>query len=472
MMEHQPATAGTVDGEVLAPTPVGQRIRARRLELGLSQAEIAEGMLSPSYVSLVESGRRQPAASALAHVAERLKVDVEYLRDGVDASVRTRARLALGRAEKALYDGDIARAYEAFTALDGDPGLNDEQARKARLGRALARERNGDLEGALTILAELADEARQSPGVQPWFDVALAMSRCYREAGDIDMAIQIGEEAMRSAADLGLELTDEFIRLGSTVLGAYYFRGDTVRSKALAEELISLADKAGAPHTRGAAYWNASIVAESRGDLAQALSLVDRALAMFGESDDRRNLLRLRTTYAWLLMQGDEPQSQQALDLLDGMSSEISVHGGAVDVAYYDTERARALLGLGRLGEASESLHKALEELGDKSRLEAAATKLLLARVLQRQGEIDRSIAEGREAAVMLESMGTSRAAAAGWRQLADLYRDFGHTDDALDAYDRALRAVRVVPATAVGVSAVVPSGGLAQAKTDELARA
>lgn len=429
-------------------------------------------MLSPSYVSLVESGRRQPAASALAHIAERLRIDVEYLRDGVDASVRTRARLALGRAEKALRDGEADRAYREFTTLVGDPGLNDEQSRKARLGRALARERTGDLEGALEILSELADEARQSPGVQPWFDVALAMSRCYREAGDFDLAIQIGEEAMRSADELGLKHSDEYIRLGCTVLGAYHTRGDLLRSMGLAAELIKLADESGAPHTRGAAYWNASIVAESRGDLAQALSLVDRALAMFGESDDRRNLARLRIAYAWLLMQGPEPRAEEALALLDRIRDEIATHGGAVDVAYHDTERARALLKLGRLDEASASIETALVGLGDQPRIETANAKLLLAQVLHGLGRVDESVEQAEVASSMLVSMGASRAAASGWRQLADLYREIGRTDDALDAYDRALRAVRVVPAASVGLVVETQDGNVVELDRDELAKA
>lgn len=429
-------------------------------------------MLSPSYVSLVESGRRQPAASALAHIAERLRIDVEYLRDGVDASVRTRARLALGRAEKALRDGEADRAYREFTTLVGDPGLNDEQSRKARLGRALARERTGDLEGALELLTELADEARQAPGVQPWFDVALVMSRCYREAGDLDMAIQIGEEAMRSADELGLERTDEYVRLGCTLLGAYYDRGDIVRSKALAAELVQIADDMGAPHTRGAAYWNASLVAESRGDLAEALKLVDRALAMFGESDDRRNLARLRVTYAWLLMQGPEPRAQEALEMLERIGDDIAIHGGAVDVAYHHTERARALLNLGRLVEAAEAVEKALDGLGDQPRLETAHAKLLLARVFHEQSRLDDSAREAQEAASMLASMGTSRQAAAGWRQLADLYREIGRTEDALDAYDRALRAVRVVPAASVGLVVETKGGDVVELDRDELAKA
>lgn len=428
------------------------------MELGLSQADIAEGMLSPSYVSLVESGRRQPAAAALAHIAERLRIDVEYLRDGVDASVRTRARLALGRAEKALYDGRAGDAYNEFTALVGDPGLNDEQSRHARLGQAQALERTGDLEGAIELLGELAAEARQSPEVQPWLDVALAMSRCYQNAGDLDMAIQIGEEAMRSAAEMGLERTDEYVRLGCTVLGAYHGRGDIVRSRTLAAELVRAADEMGAPHTRGAAYWNASVVAEARGDLAQALNLVDRALALFGEGDDRRNLARLRMAYAWLLLQGDEPRPTDALDLLESVRDEVVTHGAVDDVRHFDGTRADALLALGRLDDAHEAATAALRDLDDQPRMEAARARLVLARVLRAEGDVDQSAREGALAASMLEAMGASRRAAAAWRELGDLYRDLGRPDEALEAFDRALQSMRIMHSVGAGVVLNTPT--------------
>ncbi len=449
MTQDQPAT---VD-EAPLPTPVGQRIRSRRLELGFSQADIAEGMLSPSYVSLVESGRRQPASSALSHIAERLDIDVEYLRDGVDASVRTRARLALGRAEMALREGRAEEAYEQFTTLTGDPGLNDEQDRQARLGRAQARERNGDLEGAIELLTELADEARQNPEVQSWLDVAIALTRCYDRAGDFDMAIQIGEEARRAAADLGIESTDEYIRLGCTVLGAYQSRGDMVRSKVLAAELVSAADKIGAPHTRGAAYWNASLVAESRGELALALNLVDRALAMFGEGDDLRNLARLKVAHAWLLLQGSEPKAQEALDVLSGVESSIKQYGGNIDVATFNKNRADALVLLGHLDEAHDAVSTSLDEFGNQKRVGAALARLTLARIIRARDDVDGSIREAALAASMLESMGATRVAAAAWRELADLYRDLGRTDSALDAYDNALRSVRVGPRAGGGVA-------------------
>ncbi len=439
---------------------IGERIQARRLELGLTQAEVAAGMLSPSYLSLVESGRRQPAPAALKHIAERLAVDADFLRDGIDAEVRHRARLALGHAELALRRGDVEDAYQRFRALDRDPGLSEEQHRQVRMGRARAAERKGDLDEALGILVELAEEARKEPEVRPWLDVSEALSHCYQQAGDLDLAIHTGEDAMRTAAELGLEGSDEYVRLGCTVLSAYYERGDLARATMLAGELVNVADNSGAPHTRGTAYWNAAIVAESRGRLGEALALVDRAQELFGESDDLRNLARLRVGYAWLLLQQSPPQAARALELLDDVRSEITAYGGAVDLGYCDTERARALLLLGRIGDAKAAVEGALISLGSQPRIEAARARLLLGRILREQGRTADCLEQCAAAAAILESLGPSRQVASAWRELGDLYREIGRVDDALAGYDQAFRAVRVAPATGVGpvTTSLLPS--------------
>lgn len=433
------------------PTAVGTRIRSLRLDRGMSQADIAEGMLSASYVSLVESGRRQPAASALQHIAEQLGVDAGYLRDGVDAEVRRRAQLGLRHAEVALAGGDADHAYQRFVELADEPGLEEDQLRQVRIGRALAAERRGDLEEAIGVLAELADEARRAPQIHPWMDVAQALCSCYHEAGDLDLAITLGEEGLRSAADLGLQSTDDYIRLGCTVQASYYHRGDLAKATLMAADLVRIADTMGAPHTRGAAYWNASIVAESRGETGQALVLVERALALFGESDDRRNLGRLRVAHAWLLLQQEPPEAARALELLDGVRAELVDHGGTVDVGYCDAERARALLALGRVDEARDAADQSLSGLGDQPRLEAADARLVLGRVLREQGDPAACLEQYSAAARVLDSMGASRQAAAAWRELGDLYHDLGRAEETIDAYDRALRAVRVAPAAAAG---------------------
>ena len=55
------------------PKAVGKRIRARRLELGLTQRSIGEPGSSYAYISRIESGERSPSIEALISIAEKLQ---------------------------------------------------------------------------------------------------------------------------------------------------------------------------------------------------------------------------------------------------------------------------------------------------------------------------------------------------------------------------------------------------------------
>ncbi|WP_162872915.1 helix-turn-helix domain-containing protein [Austwickia chelonae] len=53
----------------------GSRLRAARLEKGMSQEQLGAPLFSRSYMSLVESGQRPPTHEVIVHVAERLGLD-------------------------------------------------------------------------------------------------------------------------------------------------------------------------------------------------------------------------------------------------------------------------------------------------------------------------------------------------------------------------------------------------------------
>lgn len=430
---------------------IGRRIQVRRLELGLTQAEVAAGMLSPSYLSLVESGRRQPAESALEHIASQLGVDAGYLRDGIDAEARRRARLGLGHAEVALQRGDFPDAHKRFVVLEVDSGLSDEQQRQARFGRARAAEGMADLDEAVEILQELSAAARRDPAVNPWLDVATALTRCYSAAGDIDLAVQVGERAMHDAAELGLGTSAEYIRLGCTVMEAHHDRGDLAAASRLGADLVARADKAGSASVRGAAYATAAGIAESRGQIAQALSLTDRALALLGEGDDQHEMSRLRVAQAGLLLEQDPPDASRALDLVDAVYADLSGRRGdgtaeadAVELTLCETERARALLALGRRDAARAAAESAVARLNGQPRPDEVRARLVFARVLFASGDTSGCLEQCGLAVATLGELGTGRATAAGWRDLAGLFRDADRAGEAMDAYERALLAARV----------------------------
>jgi transcriptional regulator with XRE-family HTH domain len=59
---------------------LGQRIRERRLDLKMTQAQLADKTgLDRTYISGLESGRRNPALRNLNKLANSLKISIDQL---------------------------------------------------------------------------------------------------------------------------------------------------------------------------------------------------------------------------------------------------------------------------------------------------------------------------------------------------------------------------------------------------------
>jgi transcriptional regulator with XRE-family HTH domain len=65
-----------------ADSKAGKRIKALRLERGLSQRDLAGPGLSYAYISRIEAGERTPSLSALIELADRLGTSGLYLATG------------------------------------------------------------------------------------------------------------------------------------------------------------------------------------------------------------------------------------------------------------------------------------------------------------------------------------------------------------------------------------------------------
>jgi transcriptional regulator with XRE-family HTH domain len=74
---------------------VGDRIRERRKELGLSQRELACDGVTYAYISRLEANGRRPSIRALRKLAPRLSVSVNWLETGQEDPGEALARLVL-----------------------------------------------------------------------------------------------------------------------------------------------------------------------------------------------------------------------------------------------------------------------------------------------------------------------------------------------------------------------------------------
>lgn len=431
--------AGLVTATLTDMTTIGDRVRQARVAAELSQTALAGDKLSPSYVSLIESGRRDPTDSALAILAERLGLTVEYLKFGDEGPAEAQARLALDYAQLDLVSGEYTAARERLLALD--LGTVTRQVRvKALLALSNAHEKLGDLEDSVAILEPLVKELRDNGESLDLALAATALVGDYMESGDLVRAGEVGDAAMSELEGAGLAGTDEYLRLGSTLLWVNVARGDLLYATHRAAELIREADRLGTPRGRGSVYWNAAVVAEQRRDYALAKRYTERALALLDDGEISRDLPRLRVNFADLLLRSEPAEPVAALEQIDLAEPELKLLGSEVELAGIDIERSRAHLLLGDPTAAVAHARAALDRLAGQTRLESADAEVALGDALFALGDKESSARAYSWAAEMLSMMTVSRQSAAVWRDLGDRFHGSGEVERAAVAYDRALR--------------------------------
>jgi tetratricopeptide (TPR) repeat protein len=203
-------------------------------------------------------------------------------------------------------------------------------------------------------------------------------------------------------------------------------------------------DNRGTPRARAAVYWNASLVAEAADDVSTAVLLAERALALYSDGDDERSLARLRVAYGWLLLRTSPPQPDKARDMLRTAHASLGDVGTATDLAYCETELARAALLLGDPEGALEHAARAQGQLSDEARLESAYVRLVRGAALLALGRHDEAVADYRRASSILGSLDQARMAAGAWRELADAFTRLDLLQDAALAYQQALTEMGV----------------------------
>lgn len=116
----------------------GSRLRERRLQLGLRQAEVAEAAgMSPSYLNLIEHNRRKIGLGVLERLAAALEVSVEALAGDGGAELVEELRAAAAEHGAGL-PVELAAVEDLVGRFPGWAGLVAAQARKAgRLTQAV-----------------------------------------------------------------------------------------------------------------------------------------------------------------------------------------------------------------------------------------------------------------------------------------------------------------------------------------------
>jgi transcriptional regulator with XRE-family HTH domain len=99
------------------PTTVGERVRRLRIELGLTQDELAQKAgISKSFLSDLENGKRSIGAETLLDLGRAMSVSLDYLMTGKGSDDQTSREIPASLARFAAEQGLSVR--EMMTLLE------------------------------------------------------------------------------------------------------------------------------------------------------------------------------------------------------------------------------------------------------------------------------------------------------------------------------------------------------------------
>ena len=197
---------------------IGEKIKARRRELGLTQSKVAGEQISRNMLSLIESGNASPSLETLYYIAEKLKVRVEYL-VSEDISLQTFTRLDH---EREIFEAYQSKNYEKALELIDMFGQNADILMNlgAECASRMAQEkvRGGSLASGRVWISRAEEYIARTT-----FDTSLIRSR-------LAIISSIAKNIQSPKLNFEQEAYEELIREVTGEEYYHYFIGDTVYS--------------------------------------------------------------------------------------------------------------------------------------------------------------------------------------------------------------------------------------------------
>ena len=411
----------------------------------MTQAQLGLGRFTKEYVSQIERGRVRPNEAAIDWLAERLEVPRRYLETGLSSAEHERIAGLVSRAEAAVaareFDEAIARlerAEETGTVEDPDLRL------RALIAGAAARSELGRLDEALSLL----EAARDLVEGDSFTDVDRAnvlfhIGQARYRLSSIATATAIFTEAlelMRHAGAIDDRLRCRILRWRSR---CYRRQSDWEAARADVEAALELSERLGDGEALAHGYFQASIIAERKGQWVLARSYAERAKALYEEQEDRLNVGRLLNNLGGLaFLLGD---GERAAELLKDAFTFALEAGSNPDAAQAVSSLAQVNLRTGRPELAEGQARQALSLLDGRVDFldEQGNAQLVLGRALLEQGKLDESEQALAAAEDAFEQLSSRSHRAAAWTAQADLSLRRGDKDAALRLYRRANEALQ-----------------------------
>lgn len=212
----------TDDGK---PT-LGQKIREARRSLGLTQSELAGGMVTTSMISQIEADKAKPSYELLKSISQRLQMDVDFFMNDTQKTGKIASQLRIAEYQTLAKNGEIA--VEILNSID-ESTLRGAQHTDYLLLMACAYRLCEKFQDALDYLDLAREVAYRTHD-------AFLFVKVYRESGYIEYAMKNYDGAImewKNAVSTGEVIlsddTEPHAEVMSTLRELYVLLANTVK---------------------------------------------------------------------------------------------------------------------------------------------------------------------------------------------------------------------------------------------------
>jgi tetratricopeptide (TPR) repeat protein len=425
---------------------LGDRVRQLRINRGLTQTDLAGERFSKEYLSQIERGKTRPTSETIEWLASRLGVDRSFLETGVSSSDRDRAEGVVSRAEAAIEAHEYTEAVQMLTAVRD--ALENASAPHLELRALLAESWARMYMGEIRVAIEILGQAREVTDGPEFTDVDRAeilfrLGCCRWNLSSIATASALFTEALELAERSGLPSD----RLRSNVLGwrsrCHQRQRDWEAAREDVERALELAEALDDERTIAHHYFQASLIAERKGQWVLARTYAEKAKSIYEKLADQVNASKLLNNLGGLNFLLGKPEEAVAY-LKDAFRVALDV-GSPVDAAYAVSSLAQVHLRTDQPLLAEEQARHALELLGDRVEFidEIGNAQLVLGRSLLEQDRLDEAEEMFDRAEGSFEQLSSASHRAAAWVAKGDLAAKRGNDREAAHLYRRAAETLQ-----------------------------
>ncbi len=326
----------------------GVRLRQLRRERGMSQAELGGDRFSGSYISHLESGRRDPTPAVTSFLSSRLGIETFDAADTAPVAVAQTSVSELETlehllaAERAWHDQEwrlATRNARRAATLAAETG-NAERSWEARFVLAQALLSDGDYPAVSDLARGLVDDDVAARSASLKSQALSLMSVASRASGHLTEAITWGARAVEASRGTVAMLQAEATMALISARSEAGDRGHELTQ--MCSWLQELHDRVESGYSRGLISWTLGTAAFQRGDAMSGIVHLENALKNIKPQRDLRMWARLHKSIAnnrieANLDDGVEDSlalAREGLRLVGNPSDLLELHLVEVKVAY------------------------------------------------------------------------------------------------------------------------------------------